>query len=96
MTTINEAIASLKRAAGVEHATAMNEMLTDAYWADAKAESDAATAALLAAIAVEVARARAEEREACALAVCKYVGRCNSGRCPCHVVRAGAAIRGQP
>ena len=35
------------------------------------------------------ARLRAEERERCAKAVCGYAdSRCNSGRCPCHAVRA--------
>lgn len=31
---------------------------------------------------------RDEAIEDCAKAVCQYVGRCNSNRCPCHHIRA--------
>lgn len=37
------------------------------------------------------AKAYAAGLEAAARKVCTYAGRCNSGRCPCHAIRALAA-----
>lgn len=42
----------------------------------------------LAELRAKLARVRAETIEEAARAVCGYVGRCNSNRCPCHAVRA--------
>lgn len=36
----------------------------------------------------KLAEARRAERERCAQAVCNYVGKCNSNKCPCWIIRA--------